>query len=79
MEAALRTIFEFVTGKKVESVFANADITPIRGFEGSRYAELPIKQVGPVPDLIKHLLPDWNWLKGATLKVAVVHGKTNAR
>ena len=79
MEAALRTVFEFVTGKKVESVFANADITPIRGFEGIRYVELPIQEVGPVPDLIKHLLPDWNWLKGATLKVAVVHGTANAR
>jgi iron-only hydrogenase group A len=79
MEAALRTVIEFVTGKKVESVFANADITPIRGFEGIRYVELPIQEVGPVPDLIKHLIPDWNWLKDATLKVAVVHGTANAR
>jgi NADH-quinone oxidoreductase subunit G/[NiFe] hydrogenase diaphorase moiety small subunit len=79
MEAALRTVVEFVTGKKVESVFANADITPVRGFEGIRYAELPIEEIGPVPELIKHLVPDWNWLKGATLKIAVVHGTANAK
>jgi len=79
MEAALRTIIEFITGKKVEDVFANADIIPVRGFEGIRYAELPITEVGPVPDLIKHLVPDWNWLKGVTLKIAVAHGTANAK
>jgi iron-only hydrogenase group A len=79
MEAALRTVIEFVTGKKVENIFANADITPVRGFEGIKYAELPIKDVGPVPKLIAHLVPDWNWLKGATLKIAVVHGTANAK
>jgi NADH-quinone oxidoreductase subunit G/[NiFe] hydrogenase diaphorase moiety small subunit len=79
MEAALRTVVEFVTGKKVENIFANADITPVRGFEGIKYAELPIKEVGPVPKLITHLVPDWNWLKGATLKIAVVHGTANAK
>ncbi len=79
MEAALRTIIEFVTGKKVEDVFANADVTPVRGFEGIRYAEIPINEVGRVPHLIKHLVPDWNWLKGAKLKIAVAHGTTNAK
>ncbi len=79
MEAALRTVIEFVTGKKVESVFANAEITAVRGFEGIKYAELPITEVGLVPKLIAHLVPDWNWLKGATLKIAVVHGTANAK
>ncbi|MDZ7625496.1 MAG: NADH-dependent [FeFe] hydrogenase, group A6 [Ignavibacteriaceae bacterium] len=79
MEAALRTVVEFVTGKKIENIFANADITPVRGFEGIKYAELPITEVGPVPKLIAHLIPDWNWLKGATLKIAVVHGTANAK
>ncbi|MFO7525021.1 MAG: NADH-dependent [FeFe] hydrogenase, group A6 [Ignavibacteriaceae bacterium] len=79
MEAALRTVIEFVTGKKVEDVFANADVLPVRGFEGVKYAELPITEVGPVPDLIKHLVSDWNWLKGATLKIAVAHGTANAK
>ncbi len=79
MEAALRTVVEFVTGKRVEDIFANADIIPLRGFEGIKYAELPLTAVGPVPDLIKHLIPNWDWLKGATLKVAVAHGTTNAK
>ena len=79
MEAALRTVIELVTGGKVENVFANAEITPVRGFEGIKYAELPITNVGPVPDLLKHLVPDWNWLKGATLKIAVAHGTANAK
>ncbi len=79
MEAALRTVIELVTGKKVEDVFANADITPVRGFEGIKYAELPITEVGPVPKLLQHLVPDWNWLKGATLKIAVAHGTANAK
>ncbi|MDY0082286.1 MAG: NADH-dependent [FeFe] hydrogenase, group A6 [Ignavibacteriaceae bacterium] len=79
MEAALRSVIEFVTGKKVEDVFANADITPVRGFEGIKYAEIPITEVGPVPKLLQHLVPDWNWLKGATLKIAVAHGTANAK
>jgi iron-only hydrogenase group A len=79
MEAALRTVIELITGKKVENIFANSDIIPVRGFEGIKYAELPITEVGPVPELIAHLVPDWNWLKGATLKIAVVHGTANAK
>jgi iron only hydrogenase large subunit-like protein len=50
MEAALRTVIELVTGIKVENLFEHADIIPVRGFEGVRYAELPIPEVGPVPD-----------------------------
>ena len=79
MEAALRTVIELITGKKVEDVFTNAEITPVRGFEGIKYAELPITEVGPVPKILQHLVPDWNWLKGATLKVAVAHGTANAK
>ena len=79
MEAALRTVIELVTGKKAEDIFANADIIPLRGFEGIKYAELPITEVGPVPKILQHLVPDWNWLKGATLKVAVAHGTANAK
>ena len=29
--------------------------------------------------MLKHLVPDWNWLKGVTLKVAVAHGTANAK
>ncbi|HEX3072035.1 MAG TPA: NADH-dependent [FeFe] hydrogenase, group A6, partial [Ignavibacteriales bacterium] len=79
MEAALRTVIELVTGDKVENIFEKANIIPVRGFEGIKYFELPIEKVGPVPDLLKKLVPDWNWLKGAVLKAAVVHGAANAK
>jgi NADH-quinone oxidoreductase subunit G/[NiFe] hydrogenase diaphorase moiety small subunit len=79
MEAALRTVIELVMGIKVENLFEHADITPVRGFEGVKYAELKIDKVGPVPDLLKPLVPNWNWLKGATLKAGVAHGTANAK
>jgi NADH-quinone oxidoreductase subunit G/[NiFe] hydrogenase diaphorase moiety small subunit len=52
---------------------------PVRGFEGIRYVEIPIKEVGPVPDLVKHLFKSWDFLKGATLKVGVAHGTAYAK
>ncbi|MFA7420322.1 MAG: NADH-dependent [FeFe] hydrogenase, group A6 [Melioribacteraceae bacterium] len=80
MEAAIRSIYEFVTGNKVEDAFANADVLPVRGFEGIKYVELPLgEKFGPVPDIIKHLVPNWDWLKGVTLKVAIAHGTANAK
>lgn len=80
MEAALRTVIELVSGKKVENLYEHADIIPVRGFDGIRHAELRIPdEVGPVPGLIKHLVPDWDWLRGATLRVGVAHGTANAK
>ncbi len=79
MEAALRTVIELVTGKKVEKFYDHANITPVRGFEGVRVVEIPITEVGPVPDILKHLVPNWDWLKGVTVKVAVAHGTANAK
>lgn len=79
MEAALRTVIELVTGKKVEDLFEHANIKPVRGFEGVRYVELPITEVGPVPAVLAHLFPHWNFLKGQTLKIAVAHGTANAK
>jgi NADH-quinone oxidoreductase subunit G/[NiFe] hydrogenase diaphorase moiety small subunit len=79
MESAMRTVYELVTGEKVENIFDHANIVPLRGFDGIRYVELPITKVGPVPGLVKHLVPDWEWLKGVTLKVAVAHGTANAK
>lgn len=78
MEAALRSVIELVAGVKVEDLYQHADIIPVRGFEGVKYVEIPIKEVGPVPDILKHLVPSWDWLKGATLKVGVAHGTANA-
>lgn len=79
MESAIRTVYELISGKKIDDLFEHANVMPVRGFDGIRYAELPIKETGPVPDLLKDLIPDWNWIKGATLKVAVAHGTANAK
>ena len=79
MEAALRTVIELVTGTKVEDLFEHADIRPVRGFDGVKYAELPLPALGPVPALLAPLFPSWDFLKGATLKVAVAHGTANAK
>jgi len=79
MEAAIRTVVELVCGIKVENLFDHARVIPVRGFEGVRYAELPIENVGPVPELLKGVVPTWDWLKGAALKVAVAHGTANAK
>lgn len=79
MESAIRTVYEIVTGEKIDKLFDKAKITPVRGFEGIRTAELPIPKVGPVPDILKKHFDDFKWLEGATLKVAVAHGTFNAR
>ena len=79
MEAALRTVIELVVGIKVEDLFQHADIKPVRGFDGVKYMELKIPGVGPVPALLAPLFPSWDFLDGATLKVAVAHGTANAR
>ncbi len=80
MESALRTVLEFVTGLKIEDIFDHADIIPVRGMDGCRYAEITVpEKVGPVPDLIAHLVPNWDWLKGQTLRVGIAHGIKNAQ
>ncbi len=79
MEAALRTVIELVTGEPVEKFFSHADIVPIRGMDGVRKAEVTIPKTGPVQDILKNVVPSWDWLKGATLKVAVAHGTANAK
>ncbi len=80
MEAALRTVIELVTGQKIENLFDNANIVPVRGFDGVRYVELPVPTVAAeVAPIVKRLIPSWDFLKGATLKVAVAHGTANAK
>ncbi len=80
MEAAIRTVVELVLGVKVENLFDNMNVIPVRGFDGIKYVELPLgDKMGDVPPILKHLVPNWDWLKGATLKVAVVHGTANAK
>jgi iron only hydrogenase large subunit-like protein len=67
MEAAIRTAYEIVTGEPVP--FKDLCIEPLRGMEGVRKAELPIKRT----------LPEWKFLEGAVLKVMVGHGTANAK
>jgi len=67
MEAALRTAYEIVTGTAFP--FENLHVTPIAGLEGVKEASVTIEQT----------TPDWAFLEGATLNVAVAHGLGNAQ
>jgi NADP-reducing hydrogenase subunit HndD len=67
MEAALRTAYEIVTGREVP--FANLNIKPVRGMDGIKEASVKIKDVKP----------EWSFLEGVELKVAIVHGLSNAK
>jgi len=80
MEAALRTSLELILGIKIEDLYDHARIIPVRGFDGVKYAEIKVPEtVGKVPELLKGIVPDWDWLKGVTIKVGVAHGIANAR
>ena len=67
MEAALRTAYEIVIGKPLP--FENLHVKPIAGLDGIKEATVDIAQV----------LPEWAFLEGAALRVAVAHGLGNAR
>ncbi|MFA5088251.1 MAG: [FeFe] hydrogenase, group A, partial [Candidatus Omnitrophota bacterium] len=67
MEAAIRTAYEIVTGEEVP--FDKLRVDPVRGMEGIRIAQLPIKKA----------VEQWKFLEGATLKVMVGHGTANAK
>ena len=67
MEAALRTAWEIVTGTEVP--FEKLNITPVRGFGGIKSASLTLPNVKP----------EYSFLEGVELKVAVAHGLANAK
>ncbi|MCK4810292.1 MAG: [FeFe] hydrogenase, group A [Candidatus Omnitrophica bacterium] len=67
MEAAIRTAYELITGEEVP--FKNLQVTPVRGMEGIRRAEIPIKKT----------VKQWKFLEGVTLKVMMGHGTANAK
>jgi NADP-reducing hydrogenase subunit HndD len=67
MEAALRTAYEIVTGQPFP--FENLHVEPIAGLEGVKEASVTIGDT----------VPEWAFLKGATLNVAVAHGLANAQ
>ena len=67
MEAALRTVYEIVTGREVP--FENLNIMPVRGLEGVRAAKLSLEGCKP----------EWNFLEGVEVSLAVAHGLVNAK
>ncbi len=67
MEAALRTAWELVTGRPLP--FENLHVQPIAGLEGVKEAAAKITGAKP----------EWKFLEGVELKVAVAHGLGNAR
>ncbi|MCC6160240.1 MAG: iron hydrogenase small subunit [Deltaproteobacteria bacterium] len=67
MEAALRTAYEIVTGREMPG--DNLHVRPVAGLEGVKEASIPVTSVKP----------EWSFLEGAELKVAVAHGLHNAR
>ena len=67
MEAALRTAYEIVTGRALPS--ENLHVKPIAGLQGIKEAALPITGTKP----------EWSFLEGVELRVAVSHGLGNTR
>jgi len=67
MEAALRTAYEIVTGRPLP--FADLHVQPIAGLEGIKEASVQVQGAKP----------EWAFLEGATVHVAVAHGLGNAR
>ncbi len=66
MEAALRTVYALVTGRPVP--FSGLRDNPVAGAETIKTASLPMDQP----------LPQWVFLAGTELKVAVTHGLSGA-
>ncbi|MGE5430263.1 MAG: NADH-dependent [FeFe] hydrogenase, group A6 [Syntrophomonadaceae bacterium] len=67
MEAALRTVYELVTGREVP--FKNLNIAPCRGFDGIKQASVKLE----------NCKPEFNYLEGVELKFIVAHGTANAK
>lgn len=67
MEAALRTVYELVTGRELP--FDRLHVQPIVGFERIKTAELTIQDPKP----------EYSFLNGFTVKVAVTSGLAGAR
>ena len=66
MEAALRTAYEVITGREIP--FDGLNVTPVRGMEGIKDASVKLENV----------LPEYSFLEGIEVRVAVAHGLTNA-
>jgi NADP-reducing hydrogenase subunit HndD len=67
MEAALRTVYEVVTGREIP--FGHLDVTPVRG----------LAQVKEAAITIEDAKPDFAFLNGVTVRVAVTSGLLGAK
>lgn len=67
MEATIRTIYEKITGREIP--LYSLIMMPVRGAEGIREASL----------VIEGTLPEWKFLEGFTLKMAVAQGLADAK
>lgn len=67
MEAALRTAWEVITGRELP--FVNLRVDPLTGLDGIKEAAITISGT----------VPEWSFLEGVTLKVAVASGLGNAQ
>lgn len=67
MEAALRTVYELVTGRPVP--FKNLNIDICRGMKGIKEASI----------LLENCKKDFSFLEGVNLKFLVAHGTANAK
>jgi len=67
MEAALRTVYELVTGRVVP--FQNLNIEPCRGFDGVKQASVKLE----------NCVDEYKFLEGVELKFIVAHGTANAK
>ena len=66
MEAALRTVYELITGRELP--FDKLHVTPIVGLEKVKTADI----------IIESPLPEYRFLDGVTLKIAVTSGLNGA-
>lgn len=67
MEAALRTAYEIVTGRQLP--MEDLHVKPVAGLDGIKEASVTIEGT----------VPDWSFLEGAIVNVAVTHGLSNTR
>jgi NADP-reducing hydrogenase subunit HndD len=67
MEAALRTVYEIVTGR--DFPFPELHVTPVAGLDGVKEASVKLEG----------LVPEWSFLEGVEVKLAVAHGLSNAK
>jgi NADP-reducing hydrogenase subunit HndD len=67
MEAALRTAYPIITGRDLP--FESLHVAPLAGLEGIKEASITITGT----------LPEWSFLEGVTVNVAVAHTLGNAK